>query len=335
MRKNSIALNGEGKRIWRKFEKPNSAHMRKQTQRPVSLFFLLLPNSNLLDFAGVAQVFHEARDLGLEINIQFCSFEDHIQTTVNLPLGKIAHFKSQRIQPGDYLFIFSANIDYMLSDKLNPGQDLIDWIVQAKNTGAHVCSLCNGAFLLGKTGLLDHVSCTTHWKRTRELQAYFPLANVKENVLFIEDNGIITSAGSTSGVDVALYVLSKIAGDHFAYKVSRILVVYTRRSGSHAQQSIFLSYRNHVHMGIHRAQDWLQQHLEQKPNLAELAEIAQMSERNFTRIFKKETSVTVNDYMNLLRREKVRELMKNPDLSRVQIANLCGLKSTRHLSRLI
>ena len=90
-----------------------------------------------------------------------------------------------------------------------------------------------------------------------------------------------------------------------------------------------------MHAGIHKVQDWLHGNLQQKLSIPELAEIAMMSERNFTRVFKKETNLTVNDYITLLRKEKIKELMKRPDLSRDQIAKQCGLQSTRHLSRLI
>lgn len=303
--------------------------------RPVKLVFLVLPNANMLDFAGAAQVFHEATEQGLKAVLHFCSFEKNIHTSYQLPFGKLAHFSKHEVQAGDYIFIVSAHIDYIISKKLNPGQELMDWLTDAHEKGVTVCSLCNGAFLLGKTGLLNGRNCTTHFKRTAQLQQRYPLAKVQENILFVEDRGIITSAGATSGIDVALYILNKLSNDHFTYKVSRELVIYTRRSGSQAQESIFFNHRNHMHSGIHRVQDWLAQNLEHKLNMAELAEIAQMSERNFTRIFKKETGSTVNEYLTLLRKEKIEELMKNPDLSRDQIARQCGLKSVRHLSRLI
>jgi transcriptional regulator GlxA family with amidase domain len=166
------------------------------------------------------------------------------------------------------------------------------------------------------------------------LQRDFPRLKVQENVLFTEKDGIFTSAGVASGIDLTLHILEKEMGAHFAHKVAREIVVYLRRDGSQAQQSVFLSHRNHLHAGIHAVQDWLLENLHHKASLSQLAERANMSTRNFTRIFKKETGTTIGDYLALLRREKIRELLKKPDLSRRQIAEKVGLASERHLSRL-
>jgi transcriptional regulator GlxA family with amidase domain len=218
---------------------------------------------------------------------------------------------------------------------LNPDKNLTSWITEAHAHGITICSICNGAFLLGKTGLLNGKKCTTHWKRTAQLQKIFPQAKVQEDILFVEDEGIISSAGATSGVDVALYILSKLKGDYFTYKISRELIIYNRRSGTETQHSIFLTYRNHTHSGVHRVQDWLQTNLHKKATVNNLADTANMSYRNFCRVFKKETSVTVNNYITLLRKERIKELLKNPDMSRSQIATQCGLKSERQVSRIL
>jgi transcriptional regulator GlxA family with amidase domain len=160
-------------------------------------------------------------------------------------------------------------------------------------------------------------------------------AKVQENVLFTEDDGVMTSAGVASGIDLALHIVSTLTDDYFCFKVAREIVVYSRRRGNQAQQSVFLSYRNHIHSGVHAVQDWLQEHLHERALLENLAEIACMSTRNLTRIFKQETGITVHDYITILRQERISELLKNPDISRVQIAQQCGLQSERQISRLI
>jgi transcriptional regulator GlxA family with amidase domain len=299
------------------------------------ILFLVVPHSNLLDIAGAAHVFFEAQEFGMPLDIEYCSFESKIYSTSRLPIGEIKNYREQTPRAGDYLFIASGDAKYMLSDALRPEPELLQWIVDAYKRGVSICSVCNGAFLLAKTGLLDYRNCTTHWKRTSQLQAKFPKAKVLENVLFVEDDRIYTSAGAASGIDMALHLLSKMKDDFFAYEIARELVIYNRRAGSHAQQSIYLSYRNHVHAGIHRVQDWLNKHLDLKTSLLELATIANMSDRNFTRIFKRETNITVNQYITLLRQERIRELLKNPDISRKQIAQHCGLKSEKQVSRLM
>jgi transcriptional regulator GlxA family with amidase domain len=252
-----------------------------------------------------------------------------------LPLGSIENYTKKRLKKGDYLFIVSADINYVLSDNFIPDRKLLNWISDLHKNDIAINAICNGAFLLGKTGLLDGLKCTTHWKRTKALQKQFPLAKVQENILFIEDKGIITSAGATSGVDVALYIITQLKDDLLAHKISRELIIYNRRSGNDTQHSVYLNNRNHVHIGIHKVQDYLQENIHKKKSLHQLAEIANMSYRNFCRVFKKETSLTVTEYMNILRIEKITQLSKNADITKIQMANACGLMSERHLNRVI
>jgi transcriptional regulator GlxA family with amidase domain len=98
---------------------------------------------------------------------------------------------------------------------------------------------------------------------------------------------------------------------------------------------VYLQYRNHIHSGIHKVQDYLQENIHKKASLNDLAEVACMSTRNLTRIFKKETRISVNEFTNLIRKEKLKELLKNPDITRLQMAKACGLSSERQVIRLI
>jgi transcriptional regulator GlxA family with amidase domain len=299
------------------------------------IVFLILPHLHLLDLAGPDQVFLEAKDYGADIDVVYASFTNILSTSTLLPLGKIEHFSKIKIQSGDYLFVPGADIKYLQSKELDSEKALMDWVRIGYKNGAYLCSICTGAFFLAKTGLLDGKKCTTHWKRTAELQSFYPKTKVLENILFTEDEGIFTSAGVTAGIDMALHILSILKDDLFSFKVARELVIYQRRSGNQEQKNIFFEYRNHIHTSIHNVQEWLIEHLHEKPSIYHLAEIACMSARNLTRVFKKETGITINDYLTLLRQEKIKELLKKPDLTRSQMAYLCGLKSERQISRLI
>lgn len=298
--------------------------------------FLVLPQVQLLDFAGPQQVFVEAMDYGANVDLKYCGLGGGSFLSVgNFPMKDLPVYDSINLTKGDILIIPGSTVDYFLSDELRSQTALFDWVRSAHERGVTVCSICTGAFFLAQTGLLDHLSCTTHWKRTAQLQTLFPKLRVNDNLLYIEDNGIYTSAGVTAGIDLALYLVSKMLGDHVSFKVARELVVYKRRSGVEDQQSIFLRFRNHIHTGVHRVQDYLQESIEQGASLTVLSEIACMSSRNLTRTFKKETGVTVNEFVNIVRVEKLRELVKNPDYTRKQLAHFCGLKSERQVLRLL
>lgn len=297
--------------------------------------FLLLPEIHLMDLAGPDQAIHEAIDFGADFEIEYCHLINGIATTSGLPIGNTKHFTEVKIKPGDYIIIPGSNASYLTSSEFKAQRTLLDWLTELYQKGVNLCSVCTGAFALAECGLLDNISCTTHFKRTKQLQELNPKAKVIENILFTDQNGIYTSAGIASGIDLTLHIIEKLKGSHLAHLVARELVVYNRRSGDSSQDSELLKFRNHIHTGIHKAQDWILDNIHIKTNLENLAEIANMSERNFTRIFKKETNITVTDYITIIRKEKSRELLKNPSLSRIEVANRIGLQSDRQLSRIL
>ncbi len=299
------------------------------------IVFLVLPHVHLMDLAGPDQVFLEAIGFDAPFEIEYCSSVNSFSSSSHLPFGKLNHFSKVKLKADDFLIIPGAELHYLQSKEFKSDKALFDWIRNCRERNVKICSVCSGAFVLAESGILNDKECTTHWKRTDELQKQYPKAKVTENVLFTEDDNIYTSAGVASGIDLALYILEQLMGEYFAHKVARELVIYSRRTGSQKQQSELLNFRNHIHSGIHKVQDWLQENLHKKVSLTDLAEIACMSDRNFTRIFKKETSLTVNEYITLLRKEKIGQLINNPDISKQQIAKQCGLKSERHVRRII
>jgi len=279
--------------------------------------FLLLPKIHILDLAGPDQAIHEAIDYGADFEIEYCSNDEKIVSTSGLPFGKVGHFSKTKLKKGDYIIIPGSDYSYLTSRSFLSHKKLFSWISSNYDQGVNICSICIGAFVLAECGLLYGQFCTTHFKKTKELQKKYPLLKVTENILFTDNDGIYTSAGIASGIDLTLHIIEKLKGSYFANKVARELVVYNRRAGNAAQESEMLKFRNHIHTGIHKAQDHIIENLDQKTNLYELAEIANMSERNFTRIFRKETNVTVNEFITAIRKEVISKLLLNPDLSKI------------------
>lgn len=303
----------------------------KQTR----IIFLVLPRVHMLDLAGPVQVFQEAQEHGAEISLEYCSVQHEVSSSSELIINNLQQFSKVNFRDGDYLFIAGAEVSYLISKEARSQKELMHWLQQAHQSGAIICSVCTGAFLLGEANLLNGRKCTTHWKRTAELQARYPKAKVEEDILFTEDDRILTSAGVTAGVDLALYVVSRLTDENVSYQVARELVVYVRRPGTESQQSIFMKYRNHIHTGIHKAQDYLQENIHRKISLGQLADTTCMSSRNLTRTFKKETGITVNEYITLIRKNLLKEFSKDPNMSRKQMAQQCGLKSERQVIRLL
>lgn len=302
---------------------------------PVKFIFLIFPEVHLLDLAGPDQVISEAIDFGADFEIEYCGIDPDIQTSAGLGITGLKHFSAISFREGDYIIVPGSRVKYILSQVFKTNRDVFNWLLAAHQQKVNLVSICVGVFVFAEAGLLKGRNCTTHFQLTRELQERYPDILVQENTLFVSGSGIHTSAGIASGVDLMLYLLEKQTDPFFAHKVARELVVYNRRDGIEGQINPVFQYRNHIHSGIHKVQDHIITHLSQKLQLNQLATVAHMSERSFTRIFKKEIGITVNEYITIIRVEKIKELLKNPELSKKQIANQVGLKSERQLDRLL
>ncbi|WP_303312642.1 GlxA family transcriptional regulator [Hymenobacter sp. BT730] len=297
--------------------------------------FVVPPTVYLLDLAGPVQVFQEAVFQGQPYQLRYCSYQETVVSSPGLGLGPLLSFEQVPIAPGDFIMVAGLEMAYLRSAAFRrEGQALFAWLRTQQALGARIGSICTGAFVLAEAGLLDGRKCTTHWRRLAELQARYPRVRSQGDTLFVEDGGIYTSAGVTSGIDLALYLLEEAHGPRFATQVARGLVVYSRRGAQHGQQSIYLNYRRHVHAGIHHVQDWLGEHLAVGATLPMLADVVGMSPRTLTRTFRQATGITIQAYTTALRREVADTLSRNPAQTMEAIAAQCGFKNVRQLQRI-
>lgn len=295
--------------------------------RPRRVVFALFPGCEVMDVAGPLQAFHEAAGFGVPYEIVQAAATPTVRTAQGLEFGGLVPFPD--VGPDDRVIVPG----YTLADTRPPAA-LVAWVRRAAKAGAEVCSVCTGTFVLGEAGLLDGRRCTTHWKRVRELQRRFPRATVVGDRLFVEDGPVTSSAGIASGIDMALALLERDGGPVLASSVAREMVVYMRRDGSHAQESVYLDYQTHLSPGVHVVQQHLVAHPESSERLGELARMAGMSERTLTRAFRLATGISVRAYRERLRLERARDLMRNPTMTMDAIASACGYADARQLRRL-
>ncbi|UUF13639.1 MULTISPECIES: GlxA family transcriptional regulator [Flavobacterium] len=299
------------------------------TKTKPSVYFYIPKQVTLLDLSGVVEVFQEARDLGLDYQLVFISGQSSVSSNSGLELSSLIHFTKVSPQKEDIIFIsgFSTRALHTISDD----PDFFDWLHKANQNQTTICSVCTGAFLLAKSGLLDYKECTTHWKFVEKLKTDFPLVKTQKNTLYTKSENIYTSAGIVTGIDLALFLIEERHGKEIASKIAKELVVYKRRNGTEEQESVYLQYRNHRDEKIHTIQDWIIYNLEKTSTIEFLAELVYVSPRNLTRIFKKETGVTIADYRTKLRIEKAKSLLANSDYKIEHIAHLCGYKTSKQL----
>jgi transcriptional regulator GlxA family with amidase domain len=297
--------------------------------------FIIPPTVELLDLAGPAQVFTEAKFYGFEAELEFYQYRESPISTSGLGFGNIENYKNAKLKEGDFVFVPGMDCEYVRSIAFKAEREFFNWLKECAEQNITVCSICNGAFALGYAGLLNNTECTTHWRRVNEMQTAFPQAKVVADILYVKSNDVYTSAGISAGIDLALAILEELKGALFTHKVARGLVVYHRRSGRHKQQSIYLDYRNHINPQIHEVQDYLIDNLAKENSIESLAAMVGMSPRNLARVFKEKTGSTVLEYLTLLRKEYANTMLNNPEYTIEYIASKCGYKTARQLQRIL
>ncbi|KAA0095357.1 helix-turn-helix domain-containing protein [Mycolicibacterium sp. P1-18] len=190
--------------------------------------------------------------------------------------------------------------------------------------GTRVVSICTGAFVLAAAGLLDGRRATTHWKFAPQLAGMFPRVDVDENVLFVDDGDVLTSAGLAAGIDLCLHVIRSDHGVQVANAVARHCVVPPWREGGQAQfVDRHLPVQDDASTAATRA--WASANLDQDLTVERLARHAHMSVRTFNRRFRDETGQAPGAWIRTRRVDHARELLESGDLSVDEVARLAGL----------
>lgn len=200
----------------------------------------------------------------------------------------------------------------VLGDHLGtvPSMDMLRWLRGAVRSQRRVAAMCMGAFILAEAGLLDGRRATTHWVMAQKFRARYPDVLLEEDRIYVYDSGIWTSAGMTAGIDLALALLEADLGADVARAVARMLVVYHRRGGGQSQFSQLLA----LDAKSDRVQTVLahaRAHLAEDLSVEALAEIAHLSPRQFSRVFREETGQTPAKAIERLRVEAAREMLES------------------------
>lgn len=286
----------------------------------------MLPRVEILDLAGPLQAFHEANRGRERYRIRVCATKERVESAQGVTLAGLDPLPESA---GDALVIVPG-MPYDATLKID--RAVTRWLRQAAQGGAQIASVCTGAFALGEAGLLDGRRCTTHWSRTAELARRYPKARVLTDRLFVSDE-VITSAGIASGIDMALALIEQAEGPLVAAEIAREMVVYLRRDGGQAQQSVYLDFRTHLHPGVHRVQDWIVQNPERRTSIEQLSTLAGMSGRNLTRTFRRATGISINAFSTRVRLELARSLLHDPGLTVEAVANRCGFATAWQFRR--
>jgi transcriptional regulator GlxA family with amidase domain len=207
-------------------------------------------------------------------------------------------------------------------DREVPGE-VVEALRAAYDRGAQVMSVCTGAFALGAAGLLDGRDCTTHWHYSAELAARFPKARVLPEVLYVDADPVLTSAGTAAGLDACLHLLRKEFGAGIASAIARRMVVPPQRDGGQAQ-FIQAAVPDCDVETLGPLLTWMLENLADDLSVNALAARATVSPRTFARRFRAETGTTPHAWVTRQRVLRAEELLEGTDLSIDQVAGEVG-----------
>ena len=310
-----------------------------EERRRIPVLVVLPPRALLLDVAGPLEVLRvaDAAQNRVHFEVTYIAPVTTTRSSVGLLLSGAAPLP-HAVEDGAVILVPGASAR-VLGHALDEPADvqaetaIVEWLRAVVRPGHTLVTVCEGALLAARAGLLDGYACTTHHTSCAALAAAAPRARVLENRLFVEDRDRFTSAGVTAGVDLMLHLVSLWVGSTAALAAARTLVVYMRRGPNDPQLSPWLEGRCHIHPVVHRAQDAIAADPARNWSLAALGRAAGASPRNLSRLFMVHAGQTVTNAINRGRIALARDLVGQTRLTMEQVAERAGFSSARHMRR--
>ncbi|WP_405622190.1 GlxA family transcriptional regulator [Streptomyces sp. NBC_00076] len=214
-----------------------------------------------------------------------------------------------------------------------PDRRLTDWLRDHGPRARRLVSVCTGAIRLAEAGLLDGCRATTHWAYCDRLARDHPAVEVDPDPIYVRDGHVSTSAGVTSGIDLALALVEEDLGRDAALAIARHLVVFLRRPGNQAQFSAQLSAQTAQREPLREVQQWITEHPAADLTVESLAERASLSPRHFARAFRVETGTTPGRYVDRVRLEHARRLLEDTSDGVEEVSRASGYGTPEAMRR--
>ncbi|AQT53746.1 TPA: GlxA family transcriptional regulator [Burkholderia cenocepacia] len=310
--------------------------MKKRLTHPaITIDLIIYEGFKLLDAVGPMSVFSYA-------NIHLAELGRPTGYDVRIVANKVAPIASDSVAsltptkslsplsvPHTAFVVGTRSID----DAVAQNPEIVEWFGSVAGRLQRTAGLCSGVFFLAAAGLLDGHRATTHWSVRDELKDRYPNVSIDEECIFLNDDWLWTSAGVTSGIDLALAMVEQDHGRELAHLVARDLVVYLKRSGTQSQLSVHLRVQQTTRIEIRQLQEWLLENITRKLSVAEMAGYISMSERNFLRVFHEEMGMPPGRYLEKTRIDLASQLLRETSLPAKAIASHVGFGSYELMRR--
>lgn len=274
------------------------------------IVLLVYDGFELLDLSGPSSVFNAANSVGGEPYYEILTVSTDgglVTASCGIAVATKAIDRTLFKTCAATVLVVGSEGNHLIAAMRD--QALLDFLKTAASNAERCGSVCSGAFLLAAAGLLDGKNAATHWAGCQHLKRWFPNVIVDEEALYVVDGPIWTSAGVTTGIDMALAMVGGDHGAHLKGKVARHLVVYSHRPGFQTQFSTILDAQIAGTDPFSDVLEWIDQNLHQSVRVAQLAMLAGMTERSFYRRFTETMGVSPARYLCLARLERARQLL--------------------------
>jgi transcriptional regulator GlxA family with amidase domain len=317
--------------------KPASENMTRRERR-IGIF--VYEGVMALDAVGPADVFglanvmcrHEDPAAGRQYDVHFVApHSGPISTVTGFRVA--ADFSIRDATPAFDTLIVPGGYELRAAEAILALPEVNAWLRRAARHSRRVASICTGAMILAKLGILSGRRATTHWMFCDGLQANFPTVTVEPDSLWIKDGKVYTSAGITAGMDLALALVEEDLGRRFALELARVLVMFLKRPGGQSQFSSELISQLASPDRLEDLVEWIRDHLDRPLTIEQLAQRSKMSARNFQRVFTRQCGMPPAKFIERLRVERARVIIEDTGLSMTEIARKSGFDSEQRMRR--
>ena len=237
---------------------------------------------------------------------------------------------SIRPRPADTVLV-AGGADRAL-DQVASSTFVVGWLAHAARTVRRIGSICDGAFIIARAGILDGKRAATHWASCDRLARSYPRIDVDREAIFVRDGSVWTSAGVTTGIDMTLAMVEQDHDQRLADSIAADLVVYARRPGFQSQFSEMLVAQASASDPLGPLFAWLRANLRAPLDVPTLARHAGMSVRSLHRRCVQDLSTTPAKLVEKLRVEQARTLLATTELGTKAIAARCGFRTAARMA---
>lgn len=267
--------------------------------------FLIHDNVTMVDIAGPADVFHHANAFGARYETVLVSADGNAQRASN---GHYLTAEAAAGQTGALDTVIVPGAYGMVTKPFE--QVLVDAVSDLTADANRIASVCTGAFLLAQRGLLNYRNATTHWTQIERFSRSYPLVNVVPDALFVQDGSIITSAGVSSGVDLALFIVEDDYGPDVARAVVRQMVISNQRPGGQSQRPVAVRVSAPRDHALRKLLDSITADPAANYSIDAMAAMTNLSASSLTRRFQEATNTTPSRYVEMVRIEAAQAMLQ-------------------------